>query len=246
MTTGPTPVPSRPSSALAVEITGLVKNYSSLRPLRIAALSVAPAERVAIAGIDAAGAEVLVNLVTGAAIPDAGEIRVFGQSTAAVADGDEWLASLDAFGIVSERAVILEGSTVQQNLALPFTLEIDPVAPEMAWRVSTLADECGIGAQWIEQRAGDVPAEVRARLQLARAIALGPKLLLMEHPTAALPETDRVTLGELVARVCEGRALTALVITLDSAFAAAAAQRTLTLQPATGRLVASRRSWWRH
>ena len=54
-----------------------------------------------------------------------------------------------------------------------------------------------------EQRAGDVPAEVRARLHLARAVALGPKLLLMEHPTAALPETDRVTFGGLVARVCE-------------------------------------------
>jgi ABC-type lipoprotein export system ATPase subunit len=246
MTTGPTPLPSRPSCPSALEITNLVKNYSGLRPLRIAALSLAHAERVAIAGIDAAGAEVLVNLVTGATLPDAGEIRVFEQSTAAVANGDEWLASLDAFGIVSERAVILEGSSVQQNLALPFTLEIDPVSPEMAARVSNLADECGIAPQWIEQRAGDVPAEVRARLQLARAIALGPKLLLMEHPTAALPETDRVTFGGLVARICDGRALTAMVVTLDTAFAAEAAQRTLTLEPATGRLVAARRSWWRH
>ena len=72
MTTGPTPVPSRPSSPSALEITNLVKNYSGLRPLRIAALSLAHAERVAIAGIDAAGAEVLVNLVTGATLPDAG------------------------------------------------------------------------------------------------------------------------------------------------------------------------------
>jgi ABC-type lipoprotein export system ATPase subunit len=245
MTPGPTPVPSLPSTPSALEITGLVKNYSGLRPLRIAALSVAHSERVAIAGIDAAGAEVLVNLVTGASVPDAGEVRLFGQSTSAVVDGDEWLASLDAFGIVSERAVILEGSTVEQNLALPFTLEIDPVAPDMVARVRALADECGIGPEWIVQRAGDVPAEVRARLQLARAIALGPKLLLMEHPTAALPETDRVTFGGLVARVCERRALTALMITLDTEFAAAAAQRTLTLQPATGRLVAARRSWWR-
>ena len=62
-----------------VDMSGVVKNYSGLRPLRIESLSVAESERVAIAGIDAAGAEVLVNLLTGASLPDAGEVRVFGR-----------------------------------------------------------------------------------------------------------------------------------------------------------------------
>jgi ABC-type nitrate/sulfonate/bicarbonate transport system ATPase subunit len=170
---------------------------------------------------------------------------VFGRSTAAVADGEEWLASLDAFGIVTARAVVLEAATVAQNLALPFTLEIDPLAGETVAQVRRLADECDIVPQWLEQRAADVPAEMRARLHLARAIALQPRLLLMEHPTADLPEGDRVGFGSLVARVCEARRLTALAITADPVFAAYAAQRRLTLQPATGRLVAARRSWWK-
>jgi ABC-type branched-subunit amino acid transport system ATPase component len=55
----------------AIQITGLRKNYGALRPLRIASLAVAPGERVAIGGIDAAGAELMVNLVTGASLPDA-------------------------------------------------------------------------------------------------------------------------------------------------------------------------------
>ena len=118
-----------------VEMTGVVKNYSTLRPLRVASLSIARAERVAIGGIDAVGAEVFLNLVTGASLPDSGEIRVFGRNTAAVANGEEWLASLDRFGIVSERAVILEGATVAQNLALPFTLEIDPLTADTMARV---------------------------------------------------------------------------------------------------------------
>ena len=228
-----------------VEMTAVVKNYSTLRPLRIASLSVARTERVAIGGIDAVGAEVFLNLVTGASLPDGGEIRVFGQSTAAVADGDEWLASLDRFGIVSERAVILEAATVAQNLALPFTLEIDPLTSETRVRVRALAEECDIAPAWIEQHAGDIPAEVRARIHLARAIALDPQLLLMEHPTAALAEEERAAFGALVARVCGARALTVIAITLDELFGSAAAQKTLTLQPATGQLVAARRSWWR-
>lgn len=232
-------------TAPTIEIARVVKNYSALRPLRIAALSIAAAERVAIAGIDVGGAEVLLNLVTGASLPEEGEVRVFGRRTSDIANGDEWIASLDRFGIVSERAVLLEGATLAQNLALPLTLEIDPLAADTVERVEALAAECDIAATWLEHRAGDVPAHVRARAHLARAIALGPRLLLMEHPTSALAEPERARFGAVVARVCEARALTVLAITQDAAFALTAATTTLTLQPATGQLVAARRSWWR-
>ena len=228
-----------------LDMRGIVKRYNALRPLRIAELSIAPSARVAVAGIDAPGAEVMLNLVTGASLPDEGEIKVFGRRTSDVADGDEWLASLDRFGIVSERAVLLEGATVTQNLALPFTLEIDPVPPETIARVEALADACEIGRQHLSARAGDVAAGVRARVHLARAIALSPRLLLMEHPTAALDDRERAAFGGVVARVCDQRTLTMLAVTQDLPFASAAAHETLTLQGATGRLVAARRSWWR-
>lgn len=233
------------TTAPAIEIVGVTKSYAALRPLRIAALAVAPGERVALSGIDAGGAELLVNLVTGASLPDEGEVRVFGRRTADIPDGDEWLASLDRFGIISERGVLLEGSTVIQNVALPFTLDIDPVQDDARREVMALGIECDIPYDWLEQPVGTVPAAVRARVHLARALALGPQLLLLEHPTAAVPEVERAGFGAVVARVCEARGLAALAITFDTAFAAAAAHRTLTLQPATGQLVPARRLWWR-
>jgi ABC-type lipoprotein export system ATPase subunit len=233
------------TTAPAIEIVGLTKIYAALRPLRIASLAVAPAERVALSGIDAGAAELLVNLVTGASLPDEGEVRVFGRRTADIPDGDEWLSSLDRFGIISERGVLLEGATVIQNVALPFTLAIDPVQDDARREVMALGIECDIPYDWLEQPVGTVPAAVRARVHLARALALGPRLLLLEHPTAAMPEGERAGFGAVVARVCEARGLTALAITFDTAFAAAAAHRTLTLQPATGQLVAARRLGWR-
>jgi ABC-type transporter Mla maintaining outer membrane lipid asymmetry ATPase subunit MlaF len=229
----------------ALEMRGIVKSYNALRPLRIADLSIAPGARVAVAGIDAAGAEVMLNLVTGASLPDEGEVRVFGRPTSEVTNGDDWLASLDRFGIVSERAVLLEGATLTQNLALPFALQIDPVPPDTVVRVEALADDCGIAREHLATRAGDVPAMVRTRVHLARAIALDPWLLLMEHPTAALDQGERAAFGEVVARVCDQRTLTMLAVTQDLQFASAAAHETLTLQGATGRLVVARRSWWR-
>jgi ABC-type transporter Mla maintaining outer membrane lipid asymmetry ATPase subunit MlaF len=227
-----------------VQITGVRKSYGGLRPLRIQSLAIAPGERVAIIGLDAPAAEMMVNLVTGASLPDEGEVRVFGRSTADVVSGDAWLASLDAFGIVTDRAVVLEGATLAQNLALPFTLAIDPIEPETRDRVVRLAEECDIAAEWLEQQAGALPPAVRVRTHLARAIALGPALLLMEHPTAALPETERGAFGSVVARVCETRALTTLVFTLDTVFAALFARRTLALNGATGELRPVKKGWW--
>ena len=57
------------------------KEYGGLRPLRIAELRVAAGERVAILGFDQPSAEVFVNLATGATLPDAGEVSVFGRAT---------------------------------------------------------------------------------------------------------------------------------------------------------------------
>ena len=109
-----------------VEIAGLAKGYHGLRPLRVQSLAVEPGEAVAILGLDAPAAEMLINLLTGAMLPDAGEVRVFGRSTASIADSAEWLGVVDRFGLVSARAVLLEPLSVVQNLAMPFSLDIEP------------------------------------------------------------------------------------------------------------------------
>src|SRR4051794_13512134 len=167
MTTPATPV---------LELEGIEKRYQGLRPLRLESLAIAPGERVAVLGVDAASAEVLVNLITGASVADRGVVRVLGRNNAEISDGDAWLASLDRFGIVSPRAVLLEAATLEQNLAMPFTLQIDPIEPETARRVSELAVACGLsdgaaaGAAALRQPAGAISPEQRARAHLARAV----------------------------------------------------------------------------
>ena len=231
----------------AVRLTGVQKNYAALRPLRIQSLEIGARERVALGGLDAAAAEVLVNLVTGAALPDEGTVTVFGRATADIADGDAWLASLDRFGIVSPRAVLLEGSTLLQNLALPFTLEIDPVPAGIRARVETVAAECGIPLEHLPRQAGELPQHVRVRAHLARAVALDPALVLVEHPTADVDTVAKTVLARDLARVIEGRGTAALILTLDVEFAEVAAHRSLQLQPATGALVPwkKKRGWFR-
>ena len=232
-----------------LQITGVQKRYQGLRPLRIQELTIAAAERVAVSGFDAGAAEVLVNLVTGASLPDQGEVRVLGQRTADIVGGDEWLASLDRFGIVSPRGVLVDPFTIQQNLAMPLTLEIEPVPPDIAARVVEMARECGIleltaGEDGLQRNTGEAAPAIRARVHLARAIALRPALLVLEHPGADLAADERLALAECIARVAEFGGVAALVITKDDDFAKRAAHRALRLEAATGALKPIKRGWF--
>lgn len=220
----------------ALELIGIRKTYGALRPLKIRSLVVSRGERVAIRGVDAAGAELLINLITGATLPDEGEVRVLGQSTATLANEEAWLAWIDQFGILSPRAVLLEGLTVAQNVAMPFTLDIDPVPADIATRVARLASDAGLPDAALNARLDGLPPDAKARVHLARALALDPKILLLEHPTRLSGQEAAGRFAGDVARVARARELTVLAMTEDREFASRVADRWLRLDGATGEL----------
>jgi ABC-type transporter Mla maintaining outer membrane lipid asymmetry ATPase subunit MlaF len=228
-----------------LEMTGVSKAYGGLRPLRIDQLAVAPAEQVALIGFDQPSAEVFVNLTTGATLPDAGTVSLFGRSTAAIADSADWLAVVDRFGIVSARAVLLDALSVIQNLAIPFTLEIEPPADDVRARAEALAAEAGLTPAVWAQPVGDVDPASRARIRLARSLALDPGVLLLEHASAHLDPASARAFAADVRAIAARRDAAVIAVTADEAFAAAIGARVLTLEPATGRLAERRRRWFR-
>src|SRR5207245_701398 len=155
-----------------------------LRPLRIHELTVAAGEPVALLGFDQHTAEVFINLITGASLPDAGRVRLFGRATSEIADSADWLSSVDRLGIVSERAVLLEQLTVIQNLAIPFTLDIEPPAEDVRVRAQQLAIEAGLPEAVWSRAVAELDAVGHARVRAGRAIALDPEVLLLEHVSA--------------------------------------------------------------
>jgi ABC-type transporter Mla maintaining outer membrane lipid asymmetry ATPase subunit MlaF len=229
---------------IVLSLRGVVKDYHALRPLRVERFELRRGETVSLLGLDRAAAEVFVNLVTAATIPDAGEIESFGRPTRAVADPDAWLELLDRFGILSERVALLDDLTVEQNIALPLSLELDELPVDVRRSVSRLAAECGIGAHVFDARAGQVAPSIRARIRLAKSLALVPQVLLAEHPNALLPPDATEEFARLMSGIAASRRLAMVVFTADAAFAAAATgARVVTLAPATGRIAATPR--WR-
>jgi ABC-type lipoprotein export system ATPase subunit len=226
-----------------VELKGITKDYRALRPLRVQHLTLRAGESIAVIGVDAAMSEVLINLITGAQLPDAGDVTVFGRSTAAITDVDEWVVQLDRFGLISERAVLVEQLTAEQNLALPLSLEIDDLPATVRATVRQLASEVGLRSDELGAPTSALSASAHLRLRLGRALALQPRVLLAEHPNASLSSAEAPGFAADFARIAAERNLAALVLTADPTFASAVADQVLTLQPATGSLTAM--SGWR-
>ena len=223
-------------SDVVLQVENLHKNYQALRPLRVQSLTIKRAEMVSLVGLDAAAAEMLVGLLTGAVLPDEGRISLLGQSTGDVTNTDAWLAMLDQVGIVTDRAVLIAQFSVEQNIAIPFTLQVDPVAPDVKPQVAALAREVGLGSADLDTRVAEAAPGVVARVRLARALALDPVLLMVEHPSASLRREDVKPFAEILAKVAKTRTAAVLAITADEAFATALGGNVLLHEPATGAL----------
>ena len=229
---------------IVLELVGVSKDYRGLRPLRIQLLRVAAGEAVAILGFDQPAAEVFINLLTGTTLPDAGAVHLFGRATSAIADSDDWLSTVDRFGIVSERAVLLDRLTVIQNLAVPFTLEIEPPPDEIRSRAEQLAREVRLPESTWTRPVADLDPASRGRVRLGRALALDPAVLLLEHVSAGLARADVEAYGADLRALAATRGAAVVAATADEVFARAVAARVLTLDPATGRLQDYRRIGW--
>jgi ABC-type transporter Mla maintaining outer membrane lipid asymmetry ATPase subunit MlaF len=224
------------TSAPPLELAAIAKDYHALRPLRIEKLVVDSTDAVAILGLDRIAAEVFINLITGATLPDSGEVRLFGRATAEISDSADWLAVVDRFGIVTDRAVLLLGMSVAQNLAMPFTLDIDPVSDDVRRQAIRLAEEVELPPASFDRPVAELDAGGQVRVRLARALALDPRILVLDHASAGLTREDAARFGRLVGVAGRRRRAAILALTADREFADAVAGRVLTHHAATGHL----------
>ena len=226
-----------------IQVDGVRKPFGGLRPLRINALSLAPGDRITLHGVDAEAAEMLTLLITGASLPDEGTVTVAGRDTRDIQTDTEWLTSLDLFGMVTTRAAFMESVALEGNMALPFTVSIDPISAEVRASVESLASEVGLAIECLPMPVERLGEAERARVHLARALALNPKVLLLEHPTARLTPADASAFGKLLSDIGNRRSLGWLAISEDEAFAKAAGGRRCRLIPGSGEVTAMKRAW---
>ena len=180
------PLPSRTfhvtMTDLLLDATGVAKRYGAVAALRDASLSVRPGEVHALMGANGAGKSTLVKILTGAVHPDAGSILVRGQPYVARSP-----AEARRGGVVSvyQEPSIIPDLDIMSNLRLTRT----PIEPFRHWIA-----ELGLGDLDIARLARTLPLATLRVVDLARALAIEPDILMLDEMTAALPAdlTERV------------------------------------------------------
>jgi ABC-type lipoprotein export system ATPase subunit len=223
-----------------IELRDITKSFGGLRPFRLQSLSVDAGEIVAVDGLDRAAAAVLTDLITGTVLPDAGSVVIDGRPTSALGSQDEWLAFLDRFGIVNDRVVLLDELSVAANLAVPLTLDLDPMPADARRRVDALGSEVGLDAAILDAPLHQASALSRMLVRLGRAMAHEPAILLVEHPTADLVSEDAVTFARALHAVAIRHGFAAIVATADRRLPRGTMTRRLEWRAASGDVRESR------
>jgi ribose transport system ATP-binding protein len=157
-----------------MEARDVAKSYGPVVALRSADVVVEPGEVHALLGANGAGKSTLVKILTGVLRPDRGEIRVNGKPVSAHSPAE---AAKIGLAPVFHDPALVPDLTVAQNLNMT-GIDVGRVRKELA------AMELGCD---FTELAGDVPLPMLRMIDLARALARDPQLLLLDEITAALP-----------------------------------------------------------
>ena len=209
-----------------LEIDGLTQRFGGLLALDQVTLRVGRGETVGLIGPNGAGKTTLFNCITGLLRPSAGAVR-FGEPPAP-------LSELPAHAIVARgiartfQNIRLFGKmSVEDNVAVGaycrtragvlasalLTAEYRREECLVRERSAALLRLVGL-ADRARAPAGSLPFGLQRRLEVARALAAEPTLLLLDEPAAGLNPTEKQQLLELIAQL-KGRGLTLLIIEHD-------------------------------
>lgn len=189
---------------LAVDAAGLRKSFGSVRAVESVDLRVRPGEIVAFLGPNGAGKTTTIDMLLGLSDPDAGAVRVFGESPrAAISHG--------LVSAVLQTGGLLKDITVSETLALTASLFAD-TRP-----VEEVMQRAGI-SEIANRRVGMCSGGQQQRLRFAMALLRDPGLLILDEPTTGMDvEGRRAFWSAIRADAARGRTVLFATHYLDEA-----------------------------
>jgi branched-chain amino acid transport system ATP-binding protein len=225
-----------------LNLSDLSLSFGGLRALSELNLQVGDAEIVSLIGPNGAGKTTVFNVITGVYEPSAGDVVFAGKSIAGLAPHSiarmgiaRTFQSLRLFlnmSVIENVMAATYGNTKampwESILRLPRARREEREARALAADVLSFFGQRLAGYRW-DQPAYSLSYANRRRLEIARALATRPRLLLLDEPAAGMNPTETHEITELIARLCTERDLAVLVIEHDMHVVATCSDRVVAL-----------------
>jgi ribose transport system ATP-binding protein len=185
-----------PRVALAqptIALHGITKSYDAVAALTDVSFEVLPGEVHALLGENGAGKSTLMGVASGTTKPDAGAISVLGETLDDLTPGR---ATELGIAIVHQHPAVLPDMTVAENISVAVPAA-HLIGTDAHTAMRAILDRVGCAAH-LEDRVGNLSVAQKHLLELAKAMAVQPKLLILDEPTAPLGQDSVGRLFDLV------------------------------------------------
>jgi sulfate transport system ATP-binding protein len=192
---------------MRIEADSIGKRFGEFVALEGVDLDVSDGSLTALLGPSGSGKSTLLRIMAGLETPDTGTIRIAGQDVTSARPQDRGI------GFVFQHYAAFAHMSVFENVAFGLRIRKRP-RDEVRARVDELLELVGL-TQWARQRPHQLSGGQRQRMALARALAVQPKVLLLDEPFGALDANVRTELRRWLRRLHDEQHVTTVLVTHD-------------------------------